>query len=983
MTALSPASFGAFFAAINAGAEAEELPVPFPWQQGLIDLVASTGRWPGRLDLPTASGKTAVIDIAVFLQALDLNMPRRVVFVVDRRVVVHQAAQHAKQLSDRLRSSNVPVVQAVAAKLKQRAVPLQDNSGPPLLWAELRGGIVRDESWALRPDVPAVLISTVDQVGSRLLFRGYGVSRSMRPVHAGLLANDALFLLDEVHLAKPFAATLSAIATRYRPPENAGLPNRWQVVEMSATPGAAADERSVYRLTKRDRDPMQAPVLARRLAAKKFATKRLVRSKGKDDASQRLAVARDAAVSARSMIADSQATVVGVVVNRVETARHAYEMLSNDPGFDCHLVTGRMRPFDRDDILQEITPRVRTGRKRTLDSKPLVLVATQSIEAGADFDFDALVTECASLDALKQRFGRVDRDGELSAAGTPSLSIILVADEDVKKGTEDAVYGSVLAKTWAWLPDGKFGFGDLRISENDLLAPVQDAPLLFPSQLDRWVQTYPQPHGDPDPAHWLHGLRETSADVSVIWRADLTEALLTKETRHLAATLVGVCRPGSGEAMSVPIRAVRRWLALNAQLDPIADVEGEILQPDTNGRVRAESPIRSALVWRGDDSSVVERAGDIRPGDTLVVPATYGGVAAGNWAPKSRVAVTDLAHRVEAEQRLRATLRLHSEVLGGIGLPPMPSPKEVDANPYAEESDAIGEWLAAAQELAGESGHIARIIRALAGSKKNIARVVVGPVTDPELPAETMFVVTSTRRLRRVTGLYEQIGDRIDSEPETSSFTGEPVPLSTHQRDVADAARALAIICGLSDALAGDLALAGELHDLGKADPRFQTMLRDGRISGNGLLAKSGLEASQAAERERARREAGYPLGSRHELLSVALGESSAVAATLASDWDLVLHLVASHHGYCRPFAPVVLDPAPEHVVAEFRGERLEHSTITGLARIDSGIPDRFWRLVHRYGWFGLAWLECIVRLADHRVSAGGVIVRPDSEVIA
>ena len=108
----------------------------------------------------------------------------------------------------------------------------------------MRGGVPQERDWARSPAQPLVAVSTVDQVGSRLLFRGYGVSAKMWPVHAGLVGADALWLLDEVHLSRPLEQTLRAIESGHSADGNLAERQRlapFAIVQLSATPG----ERSI------------------------------------------------------------------------------------------------------------------------------------------------------------------------------------------------------------------------------------------------------------------------------------------------------------------------------------------------------------------------------------------------------------------------------------------------------------------------------------------------------------------------------------------------------------------------------------------------------------------------------------------------------------------------------------------------------------------------------------------------------------------
>jgi CRISPR/Cas system-associated endonuclease/helicase Cas3 len=90
--------------------------------------------------------------------------------------------------------------------------------------------------------------------------------------------------------------------------------------------------------------------------------------------------------------------------------------------------------YDRDRLFADERLRLLFATSRGEEpTKPIILVATQTIEAGADLDVDALVTEIAPLDCLRQRFGRLDR---LGTRGDSRAIVLSPKTREAWKSTE-------------------------------------------------------------------------------------------------------------------------------------------------------------------------------------------------------------------------------------------------------------------------------------------------------------------------------------------------------------------------------------------------------------------------------------------------------------------------------------------------------------------------------------------------------------------
>ena len=931
---------------------------PFPWQSRLARIVFNVG-WPTCIDLPTASGKTATIDIAVFVLAAQAErkdhqrtVGRRIFFTVNRRVIVDEAFKRAYDIAVKLLEANSGILKEVADGLRSINA---DTGAPPLDVSELRGGIYRDRRWARSLTQPIVVATTADQLGSRLLFRGYGVSAISRPIHAALVACDSTILLDEAHCTRAFSQSLAAIQ-EYRSREVEIPPMHY--VQMTATPTGEIKDDQRFQL---DDDDLQNAILKKRQNASKAAQLRSSKKKDK-------AFAHEIAELAIKGL-DETHRAIGVIVNRVQTARDVYARLRElQPDVACHLVIGRMRPIDRDKLTEDLRTIVGPKRPDTL-LQPCFVVATQCLEVGADYDFDTLITECASIDALRQRFGRLNRTGR---DGAFIASAIIIAGDSATK-PDDPVYGDSMEKTWKWLNEvASQGVVDFGISafkprwesldektKHELSAPAAEAAVLLPAHLDALCQTAPEPEPSPDVAYFIHGPQRTNLEVQVCWRADLLEG-----EEKLWPEIVGLIPPTSAECMTVPLRDLRNWMSA----DSVSPVEADVpVRDDPDERYKETK--HSVLVWRGvsDSGPPVSDANRIRPGDTIVIPTRSGGWEVLGHIPNAPIdpkhhAIVDVAECAARTARRQIVLRIRPDTW------------------HDRVSGELRDYAMSSEKTLRRS-EVRRLLRDQF-DEAELPSVIIASAFDefsyPVLNGDEQGTVIRFRMLLDDPHKLPEIVSPEDDADEPLLKVAAKVPTSLKDHTDHVVAKIEGCLEKLSlSSLGPTFRRAAELHDIGKCDPRFQALLLGVSPAESMfrpmLLAKSGNEALTKAQRTQQRKRSCLPEHFRHEMLSVELLHNTVIPLDESLDRTLLLHVIAAHHGYARPFAPVAIDPESFDLdiskllnVTVGATERLKWRP---AHRIDSGIAESFWSLTHRFGWWGLVYFEAVLRLADQQAS--------------
>lgn len=912
--------FGDFFASLNGGY------APFSWQEEVLDHICEHGVWPERINAPTGSGKSSVVDIHLFANALAAvgaapRVPRRLCVTVGRRALVDSQADRAREkILDRMgkalanESDESDILRRVAEALQSFQTRNDEEGRAPFEVGHIRGELSNRALPVTDISACAIIAATPDMYGSRALFRGYGSTKAARPRETALLTMDTVMVLDEAHMNRQLLHTTQRIAELQKREVNLGVPTL-QVVETTATPSTEDSGSTTLGVDIEALDKPNDEELHKRVYSHKEL---MLHPIDKWDGKPGNRAVVDAAVGAiKEFLAHreagggaEEAHTIGCIVNHVRTAISIKEALAKDKVLgkdEVQLLVGRMRPYD----LKKLHPDLFTTEG---DKSVKVVVATQTLEVGIDVDFADLVTELAPASSLAQRFGRVNRLGHR----TDSKVVVIepASGDSVKKDAPP--YKAVdLSNAYAWL-EALNGTENPSVNPAAMVKnpPVQSSPERLLYQRPEWPdllefsRTDENPYDEPDLDLWLHdSLDAETAMGGVIVRDNLpsntSAAMEILKTSYFA--------PSDLETFPANLKI----------LQEILDYQ------DEHGVKPRKFLYRQGEIslWQDADHGEESRQ-SLAPGDVLLldmgsVPFTNQGIA---------VTQRELP---STKDKLEA----------------VPFPKGIKLYVYekcADREKDFREYLGLSPEEVAEL-----LDSQSSGSETRIASELTTEAEDGQEVIAWYAVVTD-----------EEFVEGSDIAQELAP--AGPVLLDDHQNDVAERTRQLAENLGLAPEFSEALELAAKYHDEGKRDLRFQQML--GADPEAEALAKSGHRS--VAEAYRARSRSALPRGWRHEQLSALMVAAS--PEKVGEHRDLVLRIIGCSHGHGRfSFAHDAGFLLKEGYLPEGTDYEALKEQATRLFNV--GYWDNLMEQTSRtYGPYATAYLEAVERAADAQISREG-----------
>jgi CRISPR-associated endonuclease/helicase Cas3 len=577
------------------------------------------------------------------------------------------------------------------------------------------------------------------------------------------------------------------------------------------------------------------------------------------------------------------------------------------------ILTGTIRGHERDEMtsrpLDEIGDldtrrrakvfrnfRLNPDRARPEQSE--YLVATSAGEVGVDLDADEIVCDLTHLDSMIQRLGRLNRLGRTKST-VQVVALPSRADnvDERLQATRKALRSLPLA--------GKKGrkASPLALQAlSDRHNAFSKAPRTLPLTdvlLDNWALTR-LPEISPTVDRYLHGLIPEPPDIYVAWREEVDYLLdATSET-------------------------ITEWL-------------------DTHP-VLAREQVRGSLM---DVVNELRKIGQ-RKEQAILIPQT-----------EEEVEVIELSDfnndKQTLQDRYRNALLLLRPAAGGLNRQGMldgdveDAVKDVADEPTPPESEHLrlrvlierdgDDWTYQTLAAEGESGSVFahNLYRAL----QQIRQQFPGTY---EKGTEVLAADDEGNPTTAIMSLVYRQSTETVLDSTAASISQE---LDEHLQWAAEEAESITRRLSLPPDIASAVVIAAKVHDLGKNRPEWQ------RAIGHPPSGDNWKPWAKSASRRYDRSAVGkyrHEFGSLREAMNLPQINDH-------PERDLILHLIACHHGWARPhYEPEHWDIADD--VIDEENQEIANEVMRRVARVQ-----------RRYGHWYLAWLESLIRCSDYAAS--------------